>query len=145
MRAKESKIEELAARYWSAELTPTEEQELREAVEEYRGEDEQIVALKVMLGGFEDIASEQSMEAQPRSVDRAKVIRLVASLTAVAAMFAVVLLTFTQQSPAVEADIYCYINGEPITDINIALEQTKYFEQIEVLEQTLNRFESILN
>ncbi len=149
MKSKTNRIEELAAGYWSATLTPIEEQELREAVAQYEGDDEQIEALKVMMGSFEQMAQE-CKPSQPHRVAtprRAKIVRLAASFAAVAAMVAVALVTLLEIPHAAqeELEIYCYINGEPITDIEIALEQTKYFEQIKTLDQTIKKFESILN
>ncbi len=143
MKADKNRIEELAAGYWSATLTQSEEQELRAAVATFDGDDEQIEALKIMLGGFEQLSHEYSAESTPPR--RAKIFKLVASFTAAAAVIALCLTTFINTESVPETDIYCYINGEPITDIEVALEQTKYFKQLETLSQTMEKFESILN
>ncbi len=143
---KRDRLNRLIDGYWSATLSPSEEQELRKTIATIEGGDEQLEALKVMMGGFDELSVEhETKETVTTRPARAKIIRLVASFSAVAAMLAIVFITLLTTEDKPQAEIYCYINGEPITDIEIALEQTKYFDQVKSLAQTIDKFESILN
>ncbi|MFR9503309.1 MAG: hypothetical protein SNH73_02505 [Rikenellaceae bacterium] len=142
-------IERLAQAYWQASLTPEQEHELRELLACTPELNDELKALKIMLEGFESLALED--QEAPQIVERreprsAKIIKLISTFTAAAAMIAIGVVTLFNNSATTtpEAEIYCYINGEPITDFEIAMEQTKYLEPISELSATINIIETII-
>ncbi len=138
-----NRIDKLSAAYWSATITPTEQQELRKLLSQQHKKNEEQRALKIMLDGFSDLSKEHEEPQKPKN--RAKIIKLAISLTAAAAIIAIGLLVDLSptSSPLNEAEILCYINGEPITDMEVAKEQLKYLSHLDKLSQTINLLESI--
>ncbi|MFI3259913.1 MAG: hypothetical protein R3Y16_07445 [Rikenellaceae bacterium] len=145
MREKK-RAEELAAKYWDATLTSSEERELMQLLKRMEGEqiiDEDLAALSVIFGGFDDLRGEyDDHKLQSNTKHIAAIIIAVASVAA--ALFAGLFLHFEGDYEQEEA-VYCYINGEPITDMNIALNQMRYLEPMAELSQTITTIESNLN
>ncbi|MFI3264028.1 MAG: hypothetical protein SNG38_00595 [Rikenellaceae bacterium] len=138
-----NRIDKLSAAYWSATITSTEQQELRKLLSQQHPRSEEQQALKIMLDGFSDLRKEHEETQKPKN--RAKIIKLATSLTAAAAIIAIGLLINLSPTSSTlnEAEILCYINGEPITDMEIAKEQLKYLSHLDKLSQTINLLESI--
>ncbi len=145
MKDSRDRVEELAAGYWSATLTQSEEQELRQAIEA-RGNylSKELEALKIMLGGFETLAQEFEAPIIPLPKRRNRMVEMIATLTASAAILAFGTVVNLNGDAPSEQEIYCYINGEPITDINVAMEQTKYLESLATLSETIDVLETIM-
>ncbi len=142
-----NRIERLSAAFFDATITPEECRELHTLLSEQENLTREQQALKLMLIGFTELAKEHENEAteKKRPTRYARIIRLTATLCSAAAIIAIGLFVAFSPSPQAEteAEILCYINGEPITDVNIAMEQLKYFSHLDKLAQTINRFESI--
>ncbi len=141
MRTNRDRLEQLAELYFEAEISPAEESELRSLIATESDLSDEMEALKIMLGGFEALSAESVIK--PRKM--ARIIRLAGAVASAAAMVAVALLVFNSETAPTDEVIYCYINGEPITDITIAMEQTKYLEPLENLAQSVATLESIIN
>ncbi len=146
MNSNQNRINELSDAYWSATITEDQQRELQKLLNKEQQLDKEQQALKIMLSGFEALSKEFETEsiAPAKPKRQTKIIKLVASFSAVAAAAVITFGVITTEKNAPEPEIYCYINGEPITDINIAMEQTKYFEPIADLSQTINALESIM-
>lgn len=140
-----NKIERLSAAYFDATITPEECRELHTLLSEQENLTGEQQALRLMLTGFTELAKEHEEVTKKKPTRYARVIRLTATLASAAAIIAIGLFIALDPSPQAEteAEILCYINGEPITDVNIAMEQLKYFSHLDKLAQTINRFESI--
>ncbi|MFI3286479.1 MAG: hypothetical protein R3Y08_07485 [Rikenellaceae bacterium] len=144
MRKHTNRVEELATGYWSATLTECEEQELRQALEAQANLSDELQALKIMLGGFDGLATEHKDTRTIILKGKPRIVEMIATLSAAAAILAFGAITHFGAAPTTEPEIYCYINGKPITDVNIALEQTKYLEPISNLSETINALEQIM-
>ncbi len=141
MKNKLNRAKELTARYWDATISEEQQAELRELLDTLPELSDEMRALKIMLLGFSQIAS-QGSDSRKRALLRTKIFRLATTLSAAAAI-AVVLIVQFSPTKSQEQEVYCYINGEPITDINIAMEQTKYFESLATLSQSTSILESL--
>ncbi len=140
-----NRLDELTKAYWSATLTQEELSELKELLASQSSLNEEQHALKMMICGFEALAQEhQPQEIAPKR-GRAKIIRLALTLsTAAAAIIAVGVITLSPTGRTTpEPEILCYINGEPITDIEVALEQTKYLSNLSKLSQAISKLKAI--
>ncbi len=139
-----NRIDQLSAKYWAATITELETEELKALLSSTEPLSAEHETLRIMLGAFQTMRGEFEQTEPIKLGRRAKIVRLVATFAASAAAIVGVGL-FVLAPSAPEPEIYCYINGEPITDIEVAMEQTKYFEQLAALSQTINKFELILN
>ncbi len=142
MRESKNRVEELAAGYWSGALTECEEQELRQALAQRSDLSEELAALKVMMEGFEALAAEYEPITTPTRRRKPRLVEMLTTLSAAAAILVVGLIVELKSTP--EPEIYCYINGEPITDIEVAMEQTKYLEPLAALSETISALETIM-
>ncbi len=152
MNQQQNRAEELAQKYWSATLTSLEEQELRELLTSLENPNQELATLKVMLSGFEQLAQEYEKETEANQTTIArkatwvnvKIFKLASGLTAAAAMIAIALVIHLSPTPTTtEEEIYCYINGEPITDIEVAMEQMKYLNSLASLNKSIAMLESL--
>ncbi len=149
------RLETLIERYYEGETTPAEEQELLQELEAQETLSAEEKALCVMLQGFasikcENIIADKNLAApQPIPRNKGRMVRLAIGFSAVAAVVAIALFSTPRKEaivvPAEEPTVYCYINGEPITDLAIAMEQTKYLEPIKEISQSVATLESIIN
>ncbi len=143
MRTNRDRLEQLAELYFEAEISPAEESELRSLIASEELVSEELKALKVMLSGFEAMATGSTAEPYTKPRKMARIIRLAGAVASMAAMVAVALVVFSSEPEPADEVIYCYINGEPITDITIAMEQTQYLEPLKNLSQSVATLESI--
>lgn len=142
--ASDKEIRRLLDLYFDGETTDAQEQELRE----FFARDTvpaDLAYARAMFGAFAATAEDSSSltgtlpaepllretegEAEclvPRKGRRA---RLAALLTTVAAALAV-LCTLYLSDHQENAEIYCYLNGEPVTDMDIALRQVNMAERL---------------
>ena len=135
--ASDKEIRRLLALYFDGATTDAQEQELRE----FFARDTvpaDLAYAKAMFGAFATTAAdtllserllrrtEGEAECHPRQGRRA---RLAALLTTVAAAVAV-LCTLYLSDRRENTEIYCYLNGEPVTDIDIALRQVNMAERL---------------
>ena len=141
--ASDKEIRRLLALYFDGATTDAQEQELRE----FFARDTvpaDLAYAKAMFGAFATTAAdtcsftdallserllrrtEGEAECHPRQGRR---VRLAALLTTVAAAVAV-LCTLYLSDRRENTEIYCYLNGEPVTDIDIALRQVNMAERL---------------
>ncbi len=143
MKRDKLRIEELESRYFEATISDEEQAELRALLAAQSTLSDEQRALKMMLGGFEAMREEPVASAKPRPM--ARIIRLAGAISSVAAVVAVALLVFKDAPAPSDEVVYCYINGEPITDVTIAMEQTQYLEPLKNLSQSVEALEMIMN
>ena len=141
--ASDKEIRRLLALYFDGATTDAQEQELREVFARDTVPADLAYA-KAMFGAFATTAAdtcsftdallserllrrtEGEAECHPRQGRR---VRLAALLTTVAAAVAV-LCTLYLSDRRENTEIYCYLNGEPVTDIDIALRQVNMAERL---------------
>ncbi|MFI3261602.1 MAG: hypothetical protein R3Y26_01710 [Rikenellaceae bacterium] len=145
MTEQQNRIETLASKYWDATITNIEEQELRQLLAKEQQLDDELKALQIMLGAFEVMTDDYKDVEISRSHKKSyRIVKLVSTFVAAAVVLVFGFVSLNNIKQKSEPEIYCYINGEPITDVEIALEQTKYFEHISELSETMISLESLL-
>ncbi len=158
MKSSKNRLNELQELYFEGSTTLQQEQELRElllSAGDSLSPEEQ--ALMVMLRGFDELSREEPKSAAQWSPPKAKRISLsrhrawISSAVAAVVIGVVALLNFNNR------EVYCYVNGEAVTDpqkameymnyINIessnTIEMLQHLKAIEQVETSLSIIESL--
>lgn len=139
------RIEILVSRYWDATITDIEKVELYQLLQQKEQLDDELMVLRIMLGAFEEIGNDYKTCATHRGERiRHRTLKVVSTIGAAALILIIYLVSHNSIDQKSQSEIYCYINGEPITDIDVALEQMVYFEHISELSETIISLESLL-
>lgn len=143
MRLTEKEISELLKRWYEAETTAAEECILREWFCTAGPLPQELESSRQMFCGFSALAGERAPELLPLGElgenRRRGLIRRIAVWTAAAvvAMGIVVAAEYARRP-------YGYIDGVPVRDVETAMQATVYFQQLEMLDKTMNEFDKMM-
>lgn len=143
MKLTEKEIRELLKRWYEARTTVVEECILREWFRAADTLPQDLEAERRMFCGFATLSDERAPQLQPvgeSSRDRRRgLIRRIVVWTA-AAVVAVGVVAAAQYARRP----YGYIDGVPVRDAETAMQATVYFQQLEMLDQTMNEFDKMM-
>lgn len=135
-KERKERIDELLARYFEARTTPAEESELRGLLRDAESADALPAEVRLMLGGLESLSEERMPEPDagrltPRPAPVRTLMRRISPWWGAAAAALVVVGVFL----CVEwlREPYCYIDGRPVYDREVAMQTTAYFDAFSTL------------
>lgn len=133
-KERKERIDELLARYFEARATEAEESELRELLHDAESADALPAEVRLMLGGLEALSEERMPDAgrlTPRPAPVRTLMRRISPWWGAAAAALVVVGVFL----CVEwlREPYCYIDGRPVYDREVAIQTTAYFDAFSTL------------
>ncbi len=138
-------IRTLAIRYFDGTSSLDEERLLAKLIAEQSDLPSDLKPLRLMLGGLNQIRVSEIAPHRHRTM-RLQLQTIVSACASIAAAVVVGIAIIAPQSLKPESeDILCYINGEPITDINIVMEQAKYLDNLAELDETINAIDMLIN
>lgn len=133
-KERKERIDELLARYFEARTTSAEESELRGLLHDAESADALPAEVRLMLGGLEALSEERMPDAErltPRPAPVRTLMRRISPWWGAAAAALVVVGVFL----CVEwlREPYCYIDGRPVYDREVAIQTTAYFDAFSTL------------
>ena len=135
-KERKERIDELLARYFEARTTSAEESELRGLLRDAESADALPEEVRLMLGGLEALSEERMPEPDagrrtPRPAPARTLMRRINPWWGAAAAALVVVGVFL----CVEwlREPYCYIEGRPVYDREVAIQTTAYFDAFSTL------------
>ncbi len=137
------RVEILAAKYWEATISQSETRELRQLLFAEEQLSVELQTLKIMLLSFDSIGGQ--IKEPKRGLTTARLAYRIAAAVAVICGAIYMVNYHSKELGEAENEVLCYINSEPITDLDTALEQIQQIEHLDKLSQTITRLESILN
>lgn len=135
-KERKERIDELLERYFEARTTPAEESELHGLLRDAESADALPAEVRLMLGGLEALSAERmpgaDVERQaPRPVFVRTLMRRISPWWGVAAAAVVAVGVFLCAGWLREP--YCYIDGRPVYDREVAMQMTAYFDSFAAL------------
>lgn len=135
-KERKERIDELLERYFEARTTPAEESELRGLLRDAESADALPAEMRLMLGGLEALSAERmpgtDTERQaPRPVFVRTLMRRISPWWGVVAAAVVAVGVFLCAGWLREP--YCYIDGRPVYDREVAMQTTAYFDSFAAL------------
>ena len=135
-KERKERIDELLERYFEARTTPAEESELHGLLRDAESADALPAEVRLMLGGLEALSAERmpgaDVERQaPRPVFVRTLMRRISPWWGVAAAAVVAVGVFLCAGWLREP--YCYIDGRPVYDREVAMQTTAYFDSFAAL------------
>ena len=133
-KERKERIDELLERYFEARATEAEESELRGLLHDAESADALPAEVRLMLGGLEALSEERMPDAgrlTPRPAPVRTLMRRISPWWGAAAAALVVVGVFL----CVEwlREPYCYIDGRPVYDREVAMQTTAYFDAFSTL------------
>lgn len=133
-KERKERIDELLERYFEARATEAEESELRGLLRDAESADALPAEVRLMLGGLETLSEERMPDAgrlTPRPAPVRTLMRRISPWWGAAAAALVVVGVFL----CVEwlREPYCYIDGRPVYDREVAIQTTAYFDAFSTL------------
>lgn len=135
-KERKERIDELLERYFEAQTTQAEESELRGLLRDAESADTLPAEVRLMLGGLEALSAERMTEpVAERQVLRPAAVRTLMRRispwwgVAAAALIAVGVFLCTEWL----REPYCYIDGRPVYDREVAMQTTAYFDAFSTL------------
>lgn len=133
-KERKERIDELLERYFEARATEAEESELRGLLHDAESADALPAEVRLMLGGLETLSEERMPDAgrlTPRPAPVRTLMRRISPWWGAAAAALVVVGVFL----CVEwlREPYCYIDGRPVYDREVAIQTTAYFDAFSTL------------
>lgn len=133
-KERKERIDELLERYFEARATEAEESELRGLLHDAESADALPAEVRLMLGGLEALSEERMPDAgrlTPRPAPVRTLMRRISPWWGAAAAALVVVGVFL----CVEwlREPYCYIDGRPVYDREVAIQTTAYFDAFSTL------------
>lgn len=137
------RIETLLGKYFEGATSLEEEKRLREFFTSGQPVPQELQYARVLFGFFSEAAGEVPQRTTSPTTPERKVrlrqggMRIVYAALSAAALIAVGVLLFTGHGRVNEKVVYCYVNGVPVTDLELALDYTgRALEQVSATMQT---------
>ena len=146
-KERKERIDELLERYFEARATEAEESELRGLLHDGEPVDEFPTEVRLLFGGLEALSAERMPEPAagreiPRPAPVRTLMRRISPWWGVAAAAVVAVGVFLCAGWLREP--YCYIDGRPVYDREVAMQATAYFDAFATLGSSERMVEDLM-